>query len=407
MFTSTERKGGRKPGQWTRPPMHDRQVKYLKPGTWRVAPRLWVQVTPGGSRSFFHEWMRNGERARMGLGSYPGVSLAMAKAKVDANMRIIAHGGDPRETGKHTFTEAFEAWYEAHSPEWKSARYKKSVRREVEDFALDILGDLPVSRIKTAHVREVLWQDDDGDQPFWLVKNPTAFRLKGYINEIMGFAMAMDWRAKGSGNPAAWVDNLAFLLPSPGNIHEPEPHPALPYAKATAFMRALATLTEDKHRALELLILTATRSQEARGADASEFDLQAGLWTVPGRRMKKRRNHVVPLSWQAVDLLKRQPRQGKLFADVSDKSLLEAIADVAAIIGPLQDAVTGKDIVVHGFRSTFSSWSGSEGDYDETMVKFCLSHRLADETFRRYMRDDMLVKRRTHMQRWADAILPA
>src|SRR5207344_997785 len=115
------------------------------------------------------------------------------------------------------------------------------------------------------------------DHPFWLEHNPLAFRLKGYVADVMGYAMAMDWRAKGSGNPAAWADNLAFLLPSPKDVHEPEPHPALPYAKAVAFMAALATLPEDKHRALELLILTATRSQEARGADAREFDLEAGL----------------------------------------------------------------------------------------------------------------------------------
>jgi integrase len=395
-------------GQKNRKALTDREIKALTTTSW-VSPNLWCQVTPNGSKSLYAEWMREGARHRLGLGSYPDIiTYKQAKDKVTDIMRAVANGENPRGTRIKTFAQAFEEWYKAFKPSWSSAKYARQIESEMRTYALEVLGDLDVARITTSDVHDMLVQEDDDDQPLWLAHHTVAKHVKDNTRLVLGYAGAKGWRDRNQQNPASWEDCLQFLLPSGKAIHTPAPHAALPVAQMAEFMRTLRSLSELRHRCLELLILTATRSQEAHGARWSEFDLDAGLWVIPARRMKRRRDHTVTLPRQAVALLRQLPREEEeVFPGVSGDHLLDAIADVAATLGrdlvdPAQD---NRQITVHGFRSTFAGWSGAQRNgYDEQLVKFCLSHRLTDEVYRRYMRHEMVEARQEWMQRWADAI---
>ena len=148
---------------------------------------------------------------------------------------------------------------------------------------------------------------------------------------------------------------------------------------------------------LAFTILTAVRSQEARGARWDEFDFKAGVWTVPPSRMKRRREHRIPLSAEAVKLIERLPRTGEyLFTANGNGSPIVAMSLRKALHRHGGDAFT-----VHGFRSAFRTWGGERSNAPRELLEVALSHAIGNQTEAAYARGDLLEKRRRIMQQWA------
>jgi integrase len=199
-------------------------------------------------------------------------------------------------------------------------------------------------------------------------------------------------------NPARWKGHLEHSLPTTEKITRTKHHAALPYPDVPAFMAELRALSGIAARALEFTILTAARTGEARFARWSEFDLHAGIWTIPGERMKGEKEHRVPLSDRALAILAELPRDAgsdAVFPGRSNGGFInqDAMADVLAKLRP--------GLTVHGFRSTFRDWAAEATAYPNHVMEMALAHAIPNGVEAAYRRGDLFEKRRRLMDEWA------
>ena len=174
-------------------------------------------------------------------------------------------------------------------------------------------------------------------------------------------------------------------------------HAALAYADVPPLFRKLIATDQIPELGLAFTVLTAVRSQESRGARWDEIDFTQKVWIVPPDRMKRRRPHRVPLSTEALAILKRLPRTSAfLFAVNGNGKPIVAMS--------LRKALArhgGMGLTVHGFRSAFRDWGGERTNTPRELLEVALSHHVGDATEVAYARSDLIEKRRRVMQQWA------
>lgn len=373
--------------------------KLSEPGMHAVGgvPGLHLRVLPSGSKTWVIRVMVEGKRADLGLGGFPAVSLADARAAGKALRQQIASGSNPvaerhakraeRATAQ-TFAQAAEAYIKAHAPGWKSAKHAQQWRNTLETYALPVMGQLRTRQIELRHVLAVL-------QPIWETKTETATRLRSRMELVLDWATAHGQRE--GLNPARWRGHLDKLLPKPAKVAKTQHHAALPVGELGAFMAELRQQASIGARALEFVILTAARSGEVRGATWAEIDLTAGVWAIPGERMKAGRDHRVPLSGAALALLAGLPRmtgsdlvfQAPRGGPLSDMTLSAVLRRMEVVAVP------------HGFRSTFRDWVAERTAYPGDLAEMALAHAIGDKVEAAYRRGDMFDKRRRMMDEWA------
>ena len=273
----------------------------------------------------------------------------------------------------------------------------------MEKYAYPVLGNMTVGSITPADVAAVL-------NPIWHEKHKTAITVRGRIENVLNYAKAMKYRD--GENPAAWKGVLEPIL---GRVKQKaKPYPALPYEEIGAFMAELRKRNSIPARALELLILTATRDGETAGAKWEEIDLKANIWTIPAERMKAGKEHRVPLSNAAVKLLKNIPHiagsryifpadHGGRISHSAINRLIKRMhnAEINAgrkgFIDPKQNEV----VTTHGFRSTFRDWAAETTAHPWEVCEHALAHKLLDKVEEAYQRGDLLVKRARLMSDWS------
>jgi integrase len=242
-------------------------------------------------------------------------------------------------------------------------------------------------------------EDKDGNKSsLWNAKNQTASRLRGRIEAVLDWAKVSKYRQ--GENPAIWQGNLRHALPAPGKVQKVKHLAALPYADIGSFMARLRQHDGTEARALEFAILTAARSGEVCGATWPEMDLKAKTWTVPEERMKAKKQHRVPLSDEAVKLLKDLPRiAGKTQVFPAPR---RGIMASNSLIGVLKRMGHG-DLTQHGFRSTFKDWARNcKGTvYADEVSELALAHVNTDATRAAYARDELMPLRASLMRDWA------
>lgn len=367
-----------------------------------VVPGLALQVSETGARSWVLRVMVGTRRRWMGLGGFPAVTLADARERAREARDLIRQGIDPIERQQaqrsalkaagarsKTFRKVAEAYIDAHRAGWKNAKHAAQWEATLAAYAYPKLGDLLVADIEREHVLDVL-------RPIWTTKTETAVRLRGRIELVLGYAMAAGYRPEGL-NPARWRGGLDKLLPKPSKVAKVDHHPAVPVASVGAFMQRLRAMDGMGARALEFAILTAARSGEVRGARWPEIDLEAGVWTVPAARMKAGREHRVPLSKPALELLRALPR-------IADNDLVFPAPRGKELSDMTLSAVTrrmGDKAVPHGFRSTFRDWAAERTAYPGEMAEMALAHAIGDKVEAAYRRGDLFEKRRRMMDDWA------
>ncbi|MDA0206750.1 MAG: integrase arm-type DNA-binding domain-containing protein, partial [Acidobacteria bacterium] len=287
-----------------------RAVAAAKAGLYGDGGGLWLRVHESGAKNWAYRFSLNKTARMMGLGTYPEVTLAEARDLALQARRLVRQGVNPIEdrrlrqaatlaaVGGITFAAAAERYVEAHRGEWRNAKHAAQWGSTLGTYANPILGPLDVREIKPEHVEASL-------RPIWSEKPETASRLRGRIERVLDWAATMGYRA--GENPARWKANLDHLLPKLSKVRTVKHHRAMPWGELPAFMHRLRTAKGMGARALEFLILTAARSGEVRGATWEEIDLEAAVWTVPAERMKAGREHRVPLSGDALDLLRSLP----------------------------------------------------------------------------------------------------
>jgi integrase len=362
-----------------------------KPGRHSDGGGLYLNITATGARSWVFMWKVAGKRREMGLGSLRDVPLAKARERAADARQKLADGLDPiavRDKPKvMTFGEAADALIESMSSSWSSNKHRAQWRMTLAVYC-EPLRSKPVAEIGAEDVLKIL-------QPLWATKPETASRLRGRIERVLDFARA---RGQRSGeNPARWRGHLDALLPKRAKLMRGH-HKAMPFDDLPAFMASLREREGIAPRALEFAILTAARSGEVLGARWDEVNLDAGQWIVPATRMKAGREHRVPLSARAVEIL-RQLEQARFSEFVFPGLKRNRPLSVMALDRVLRRMKV--DVTVHGFRSAFRDWAGERTYFPREIAEAALAHLVGDAVERAYRRGDALEKRRLLMDDWA------
>lgn len=363
---------------------------------------LYMQVAASGARSWILRIVVGGKRRDMGLGGFPDVPLAQAREKARDARAKVDGGADPilerqqaasrlkaMQASSKTFEWCARQYINDHGDAWRNPKHRQQWVNTLEAYAFPTIGQMLVSDVGQPQVLEIL-------ESIWKEKTETAVRLRGRIELVLDWAKTRGYRS--GDNPAAWKGRLDKLLPKPSKIAKTEHHRALGIDEMGKFMACLRQREGMAAKALEFAILTAARSGEVRGAQWSEIDLKVRVWTVPAARMKAGREHRVPLSDAAVQLLQGLPRiEGTdvVFPGVKGQPLSDM--SLTAVMRRMD-----VDAVPHGFRSTFRDWAGERTAYPRELAETALAHTLENKVEAAYRRGDALEKRRQMMQAWAE-----
>ena len=381
-----------------------------EPGWYDDGGGLRLQVTKSGAKSWVYRFMLAGKSREMGLGSLADVTLAEARATAAEARKLVKSGVDPiaqrdadREAARATaalaaaramtFKQCAGAYIEAHRAGWKNAKHATQWPNTLRDYAYPVFGELPVQDIDLPMVLKVL-------EPIWNEKTETASRVRGRIEAVLDWATVRGFR-KGD-NPARWRGQLSHLLAAPSKVQKVEHHAALPYVEVGTFMAVLRQREAIAARALEFTILTAARTGEVIGATWAEIDLNAATWTIPGARMKAGREHRVPLSNRAFEILSEMAKLR--VSDAGDAPVFPSargnpLSNMAMAM--LLRRMERADLTAHGFRSTFRDWAAERTAYPNEVVEMALAHTVGNKVEAAYRRGDLFEKRGRLMTDWA------
>ena len=373
------------------------------PGYYPDGQGLYLQVGPSGNKSWLYRFMLNGRAREMGLWSVNDRTLAEARDEAAKARRLLRDGIDPIEARdaddkrkaldsarSMTFAECAKTYIETHKADWKNAKHASQWTNTLETYCGPVFGALPVQAVDTALVCKVL-------EPMWTDKPETASRLRARVERVLDWATVREYRA--GENPARWRGHMDKLLPALKKKNRVTHHAALPFDQVGGFMAAVRAQEGIAARALEFTILTSARTSEVTGASWDEFDLKAGVWTIPASRMKAGNEHRVPLSPAALVMLQAMSEirlnewvfPGKRSgAPLSNMAMLELLKRMGRT-----------DITVHGFRSTFKDWASERTNYPREVTEMALAHIIGDKVEAAYRRGDLFEKRCTLMAEWA------
>ncbi len=372
---------------------------------------LYLRVSSTGAKSWVFRFQLDGKRRDMGLGPFPDISLAEARTKALAHRKQRHDGIDPlaAKTAQRqalrlsaakgrTFREVAEEFIGRNEAAWRNAKHRQQWRNTLATYVYPTLGELPVAAIDAGLVVQVL-------DPIWAKKPETASRVRGRIEAVLDAATVRGFRQ--GPNPAQWKGNLAHVLPARARVRKVAHHAALPFDDMPTFIAALRDRKGLAARALEFAALTAARTGEVLGARWGEIDLTAKVWTVPADRMKAGREHRVPLSDAALDVLEVVRPLALMKNDGPDPT-------AAVFPGPrralrmsnmtmlmLLRRMGRDDLTAHGFRSTFSDWAAERTAYPREVVEMALAHAIENRVEAAYRRGDLFEKRRRLMTDWA------
>jgi integrase len=370
-----------------------RKVETAKPGKYTDGGNLYLIVSKTGARKWVLRFTWRGRAKEMGLGSATSVPLADAREKAANARRKIAQGLNPiderkRDGGIPTFGELADDVREALSAGFRNEKHKAQWKSTLETYAAPLRAK-PVDTIATDDVLAVL-------KPIWTTKAETASRVRGRIEKVLDAAKAKGFRD--GENPARWRGHLDHLLPRPSKLARGH-HAAMPYEEVAAFIAKLRKREATSALALELCILTATRSGEILGMRWPEIDFDKKIWTVPAKRMKAGREHRVPLSTRAVAVLRQLEKLKTADFVFAGQARNKPLSNMAMEMVLRRMKI--EEATVHGFRSSFRDWAGNVSNFPREITETALAHVIGDKAEQAYRRSDALEKRRKLMEAWA------
>ena len=399
--------------------------KLTEEGSHADGSGLYLHLDTSGKRWFFRytEPLGNKRRAKISLGAYDKRSNTLADARDTAAeyRKLVRNGIDPKvererlkqeaelrklkemkelQKGTLTFEVVARDWYERNKGQWSNLKHRQQSINTLETYVFPFIGSKGVDDVTLEDVRLCL-------DPIWSTKTETAKRVRMRMNGVFNYAIASGFREKA--NPAVWKGLLSTIYPAPEKLKQQKHleegsdghHKALPYGDVVAFYKALAQKKGIGAVALRFLILTASRTKPVRYAKWEEFDLDKKVWTVPAKNMKDRKEFKCALSDDAVELLEGMERLDDfVFVGGSLQSLGKPLSDAG--MSSVLKRMDVSNATVHGFRSTFRDYIGEETDLDYRLAEMALAHTIGSQSERAYARGDLLKKRFSMMNIWAD-----
>lgn len=369
---------------------------------------LYFQISKAGAWSWIFRYKLEGKSREMGLGPYPTVTLAEARLQAADQRKVLATGSDPiterdaareqrREVERQaqarriTFETLALEYQQVHGAGW-TEKWHRGWLRKLELYAFPVIGKMPAVEIQTEHVLKVL-------QPIWALKNRTADEVRGQIEQVLDAAKAR--RLRDGDNPARWRGHLDNLLSGAEKKkgRQRQHFAAMKWQDVPALMLKLAQSDARAAVAARLMILTGARTHMVRFAPWDEFNLKAGVWSLPAERMKAGKAFNIPLSAEVVRVLQAfQKIEGSpyLFPGQGKSGFMHANA-----IRNLLHELGHGDITRHGFRSSFRDWANECTHYPREVCELSLAHDNRDQSEAAYSRSDLFDKRRLLMADWA------
>lgn len=377
----------------------------LEPGRYNDGGGLYLYVRKGGTKSWTYRFRQDGRLKEMSFGPLsPTNDLIDARRKAVEARETVMQGFNPiskkREEREQLYTERQkEREFSDILDEFLSSKDKtgffttdRTRRRWHHCLKSHASGlhHIPITEIKTVDVYKVL-------EPIWVSKTETASRTRLYIEAVLSWAKTMDYRQ--GENPATWRGNLDQLLAPKNRVSPVKHHPGMGWEKVPNFYKKLYKLELPSARLLEFIVLTASRSGEARGAVWTEIDLNKLIWEIPAERMKMKRPHLVPIQGRLLELIVQADkiRMNELvFPNLKSGKTFSYNAPMVVL---KKMGVEG--LTVHGFRSSFKTWALENTNFPTQAVEFALAHETRNAVEGAYIRGNrMLEKRREIMAAW-------
>jgi len=379
-----------------------RVTKLITPGRYHDGHGLYLSVVSSTNRHWQLRYERYGRERWLGLGSARDTDLRKARERARNARNRLWDGVDPIDARKAeraaraleaartiTFEKAALAYFDTHEKKWSNAKHRAQFLSTLKMYAFSKIGSLPVAAIDVGLVLKVI-------EPIWKDKTETANRLRGRIESVLDFATVRGYRT--GDNPARWKGHIENVLPSRSKVQQTNHHAALPFAKIPTFIASLQQREGVAARALEFLILCASRTGEVIGTTWNEIDLVAKTWTIPAERMKAKKEHRVPLSDRALEILRALPREdGNDFVFIGPRKNGLSNMAMATVLRRMER----DDITVHGFRSSFRDWAAERTGHANFVVEMALAHTVGNAVEAAYRRGDLFEKRMRLMGEWA------
>ena len=352
---------------------------------------LSLMVRPNGSKAWQVRIVKDGRKTDRGIGSYPDKKLAEARREAQDVRREASAGREldaPTAPTVPTFAQVADLYLKANAPTWRHPKTAINMRTRFKTYAYPVFGNTPVDGIRRSDVMTVL-------ETVWTAKPAASRKLKQGLSSVFVYALARDWIA------VTPVD-AAVSQALPKTPATREHFRSLPYQDVPDALKQTDASTAGLSVRLcfRWLILTASRSGEARNARWQDMDLQGRTWTIPADMMKSNREHRVPLSSQAVAVLKEaitlMDGSGLVFP-----GLKGALSDMT-LTKLLRNNGLAVQATVHGFRTSFKTWCMETTDTPWAVGEAALAHALGNSTEQAYARTDLFDRRRDLMQAWAD-----
>lgn len=392
------------------------------PGRYAVGDGLYLEVKPNLGKSWLYRYQFQGKRTQLGLGGVSKANtLAVARAKALEMASLVAKEIDPKKhkdeskrqaaaeldarkqaqgLKKNTFEKVAYDWWESKKPEWTNAKNIAQNINTLQEYVFPTIGAKPIAEITVHDVLACL-------KPIWYTKTETASRVRQRMEKVFNYAKSLGLRA--GENPAQLRNNLDTLLPPAKRLkrkkalEDPnEGHfAAMPYSEVPALVNQLYGEKSLSAKMLLFTIFTAVRTGTVVEARWSQIDLSEATWTIPAKLMKTKVRFKVPLAKEVAKLLKTV-KQVSDYVFPSPNDLEKPMSNMTMLA--LMRRVEADSYTVHGFRTSFRTWSEEMTDFG-VVAEHALAHKVGSAVERSYQRSDLFDKRRKLMSLWADYLV--
>jgi integrase len=386
-------------------PLTDVKVRNAKPGEKQVklsdSGGMYLLITSKGGKCWRFKYRFGGKEKVLALGTYPEISLTDARQRRDDARKLVANGADPgdvkkaqkaakTESNANSFEVIAREWFNKFSTNWAPTHSSK-IKGRLENDLFPWLGSRPISEIKAPELLSVIRKIEERGAL------DTAHRVKMDCGRVFRYAIAT---GRADRDPSADLRG-AIPLPKAGHFASiTDPKLVAPLLRAIDDFQCSIVVKS----ALKLAPLVFVRPGELRKAEWSEIDLDAAEWNIPGSKMKMKEPHLVPLSSQAVYILRElHPLTGSgkyVFPNL--RSPLRPMSDVAILAALRRMGFDKDEISVHGFRAMARTILDEVLGFRPDFIEHQLAHAVKDPNGRAYNRTAHLVERKKMMQLWAD-----
>ena len=386
--------------------LNAKQLQTLPKDKYHDGNGLYISISKPGRGKWSFRYTINKKSREMGLGGYPDVSLSDARQLSLNNKQLLSKKIDPideknraeilRQQQNKKFSDIADLYIRTKKiPEWTNPKSVQSWKNTLNTYAAPILDSKPIVDINRDDIINVLL-------PIWRKKTETARRIQQRLFLIFAFAKIRGWY--NNDNPASWKEHLSLVLPDPYKIQKVKHHASLSYLQINDFYKQLSEIDLFSAYALRMVILNVTRTSEVIKSKFEQFDLEKRIWTIPYQNMKARKEHKIPLSNEAISIIKFM-RQKHNHEYVFTNLVTGKHISNGAMLHLLKSKFRNLRITTHGFRSTFRTWAEEQGKYQYYAIKFSQAHELPNKIEKAYMRSDLMPERTIIMNDWEKYLL--